>query len=112
MRLNVVPACLFAIALAFATPAFARTAPATGTSSSSSESGMNSATTSGHQAKQFKTETQAKSACGKQQVVWANTSTHVLHTSGSKYFGKTKNGAYMCENVAMQSGYHMVKNSK
>lgn len=109
MRLNVVSASLFAVALAFATPTFARTTPTTGTSAGASGSGMSSPSTSGHQAQQFKTEAQAKSACGTQQVVWANTSTHVLHTSGSKYFGKTKHGAYMCGNTATQSGYHMAK---
>lgn len=109
MRLSVVPASVFAIALAFATPTFARTTPATGASASTSENGTNSPTTSSHQPEKFKTEAQAKTACASQQVVWANTSTHVLHAAGSKYFGKTKHGAYMCENTATQSGYHMAK---
>ena len=33
---------------------------------------------------QFKSEADAKSHCGTDQVVWGNTSSHVLHNSGTK----------------------------
>lgn len=108
MRPYAILAMPLALGLAFATPSFALTTHDTTTSSSSTMSRTNS----GHQAEQFKTEAEAKSACSGQQVVWANTSSHVLHAAGTQYYGKTKHGAYMCENTAMQSGYHMAKNDK
>ena len=58
---------------------------------------------------QFKTEADAKSHCGTDQVVWGNTSSHVLHDSGTKYYGKTTHGAYMCKGLAVNAGYHEAK---
>jgi hypothetical protein len=61
-------------------------------------------------AKQYKSEADAKSGCGTDQVVWANTSSHVLHKAGTRYYGKTTHGAYMCEGDATKAGYHIAKN--
>jgi len=58
---------------------------------------------------QYKTEADAKSHCGTDQVVWGNTSSHVLHDSGTKYYGKTTHGAYMCKGLAVNAGYHESK---
>ncbi len=58
---------------------------------------------------QYKTEGDAKAHCGPDQVVWGNTSSHVLHASGSRYYGKTKHGAYMCKTLAVNAGYHESK---
>jgi hypothetical protein len=55
---------------------------------------------------QFKTEADAKSHCGTDQVVWGNTSSHALHDPGTKYYGKTTHGAYMCKGLAVNAGYH------
>lgn len=63
-------------------------------------------------AAQYKTPAEAKSHCGSQPVVWANTSSRVLHTPTSKYYGKTKHGAYMCEQAAVSAGFHMAKGEK
>ena len=37
---------------------------------------------------QFKTETDAKSHCGTDQVVWGNMGSHVLHDAGTKTMGR------------------------
>jgi hypothetical protein len=46
---------------------------------------------------QFKTEAEAKTSCPTDTVVWVNLRSKLYHTSDSKSYGKTKNGAYMCE---------------
>jgi hypothetical protein len=57
----------------------------------------------------YKTEADAKSHCGSDEVVWGNTSSHVLHDSGTKYYGKTKHGGYVCKEMAINAGYHESK---
>jgi len=57
----------------------------------------------------YTTETEAKQACAGDTVVWANTSTKVLHASGDKYYGHTKRGAYVCQTAAQSAGYHLAK---
>lgn len=57
---------------------------------------------------QFTSEPAAKSHCPGDTIVWANTgSSKAYHLSGSRYFGKTKHGAYMCRKDADTSGFHV-----
>ncbi|HTU53591.1 MAG TPA: hypothetical protein VMF62_06445 [Acetobacteraceae bacterium] len=51
----------------------------------------------------------AQKSCGKETVVWANLRTDVYHLSGSRWFGKTKKGAYFCENAVTKAGVHASK---
>jgi hypothetical protein len=56
---------------------------------------------------QFPEEGAAKSHCPGDTVVWVNLGgSKTYHMSGDRYYGKTKQGAYMCQKEADQSGYH------
>ena len=62
-------------------------------------------------AEKFKTEAAARASCPGDTVVWSSmTKSKVLHTSRSKYFGKTKHGVFVCEKTAEAAGYHLAKN--
>ena len=45
--------------------------------------------------------------CASADVVWANMHTKAMHDPGDPYYGKTRNGAYMCRATAEAQGYHM-----
>lgn len=55
-------------------------------------------------ANQFSTESDARAQCGSDTVVWVNTKSHVYHFPGSREFGQTKRGAFMCQADADRAG--------
>ena len=59
---------------------------------------------------EFASEAEAKGRCGN-SVVWVNTKgkSHTYHYAGSRWYGTTKQGAYMCEADAGAAGYHASK---
>ena len=59
----------------------------------------------------IRSEAQAKGRCPGDTVVWVNTKgkSHTYHYSGSRWYGTTKQGAYMCEADAGAAGYHASK---
>jgi hypothetical protein len=61
-------------------------------------------------ANQFSTEGQAKARCPTDTVVWVNLKSKVYHFSGTKNYGNTKRGAYMCERDAAAEGMRAAKN--
>jgi hypothetical protein len=61
-------------------------------------------------ANQFATEAQAKSRCSSDTVVWVNLTSKIYHFSGTKNYGNTKNGAYMCEGDTAAAGMRAAKN--
>ena len=61
-------------------------------------------------ANQFSTEAQAKARCPSDTIVWVNLTSKIYHFSGTKDYGTTKNGAYMCEGDTAASGMRAAKN--
>ncbi|MGH7072101.1 MAG: hypothetical protein ACREFO_19110 [Acetobacteraceae bacterium] len=57
----------------------------------------------------FSSLPEAEKACGKDTVVWANLRTDVYHLSGSRWFGKTRKGAYFCESAVTKAGVRASK---
>jgi len=45
--------------------------------------------------------------CSGSDVVWVNLKTKSYHESGDPYYGRTKNGEYMCKAAADAAGYHV-----
>jgi hypothetical protein len=60
---------------------------------------------------QYATETEAKSTCSSDAVVWVNLRSKVYHLSGSRNYGRTQQGAYMCEKDSLTAGFHAPKNA-
>lgn len=54
---------------------------------------------------EYATELQARAQCPSDTVVWTNTSSGIYHYSGTRYYGHTHRGAYMCEAQARAAGY-------
>ncbi len=53
---------------------------------------------------QFSSEGEAKARCPSDRVVWLNTKSHIYHYEGTRSYGTTKQGAYMCEADAAAAG--------
>ena len=63
-------------------------------------------------ANEFTSEAQATAHCPGQTVVWLNSKSGVYHFAGTKNYGNTKAGAYMCEADATAAGDRASKNEK
>jgi hypothetical protein len=61
-------------------------------------------------ANEFSTEAQAKARCPSDTVVWVNLTSKVYHFSGTRSYGNTKRGAYMCEHDTAAAGMRAAKN--
>jgi hypothetical protein len=53
---------------------------------------------------QFTTAGEAQARCPSDKVVWVNTKSHIYHYAGTRSYGTTKQGAYMCEADANAAG--------
>jgi hypothetical protein len=62
------------------------------------------------QAGQYSTELAARARCPSDTVVWVNAPTGIYHYSGTRYYGHTRRGAYMCEADARTAGYRASRN--
>jgi len=61
---------------------------------------------------QFTTEAQAKANCPIDTVVWVNLRSKIYHFSGTRNYGNTKDGAYMCEKDTGAQGMRAAKNEQ
>ena len=59
---------------------------------------------------QYTTEGRAKLRCPADTVVWANTRSNIYHFQGTRDYGNTKRGGYMCEQDAISGGIRAAKN--
>ena len=53
---------------------------------------------------QFTSDQQARARCPSDTVVWLNTRSRIYHFAGTRDYGNTKQGAYMCEADARAAG--------
>ncbi len=58
---------------------------------------------------QFATEAAAKASCPTDAIVWINPRSKVYHAGSSRSYGKTKQGAYMCEKESVAAGFRAPK---
>ena len=58
----------------------------------------------------FATESQAQAHCPSDEVVWLNLPSGIYHIRGSRWYGATKSGAYVCRAEADKAGYRASKN--
>lgn len=60
----------------------------------------------------FNTDREAQATCPTDTVVWVNEKSDVYHFKGTRYYGATKAGGYMCEREALRQGNHAAKDEK
>ena len=58
---------------------------------------------------EYQSQTQAQQHCPADTVVWLNTKSGVYHYQGSRWYGDTKHGAYVCEKEATAAGMRASK---
>ncbi len=59
----------------------------------------------------FKTVADASAHCPNNVVVWSTLArAKVFHLSGSRWYGRTKHGAYICRSDALAYGFRPAKN--
>jgi hypothetical protein len=61
---------------------------------------------------QFASGQEAQSRCPGATVVWVNENSHIYHFAGTRDYGNTKRGAYMCEADAQAAGSRAAKNER
>ena len=63
-------------------------------------------------AQRFRSEQEATHHCPNDSVVWVNTKTGVYHLKGERWYGATKDGAYVCRKEADAEGDRMTRNGQ
>jgi len=104
----VVSAAIFALSNTFAVAQTAAPAPSTNSKTPPKTAKPEPKAAPG----QYKSEAEAKSGCAGDTVVWGNLKSKKYHASGTRDYGKTSKGAYMCEKSASAGGFKAVKSAK
>jgi hypothetical protein len=60
----------------------------------------------------FHSEQEAKQHCPNAAVVWVNTKTGIYPLKGERWYGATKDGAYVCRKEADAEGDRMARNGQ
>ncbi len=63
-------------------------------------------------ANQFASEPLAQAHCAGNSVVWVNLRSKAYHLKGTKFYGNTKSGAYMCQRDATAGGMHAAQSKR
>jgi hypothetical protein len=63
-------------------------------------------------AQHFHSEQDAQRHCPHDQVVWVNTKTRIYHLKGERWYGATKDGAYVCRKEADGEGDRITRNGQ
>jgi hypothetical protein len=100
-------AALAVLLASIAAPALAQR-PATTTPTAPAAATPSTPATEG----QFSTEAAAKAHCPTDTVVWVNPRSKVYHFAGTRDYGRTKSGTYMCEKDTAGAGFRAAKNEK
>jgi hypothetical protein len=60
----------------------------------------------------FASESAAIRGCRGDEVVWLNTQTGIYHERGMRWYGRTKQGAFVCRRVADAAGDRDTRNGQ
>jgi hypothetical protein len=60
----------------------------------------------------YPTEQRAQKHCPNDTVVWLNLPTGIYHFKGERWYGNTKNGAFVCEREADKAGDRATRNGQ
>ncbi len=60
----------------------------------------------------FTTEAAAQRHCPNDEVVWLNIPSGIYHLKGERWYGRTKNGAYVCRREADAAGDRETRNGQ
>lgn len=72
---------------------------------------MHAAAAEAREVKEFDMEAAAQKHCPKDVVVWSNVKGGgIFHVKGSKLYGRTTDGGYLCRKEAEAAGWHEYKN--
>jgi hypothetical protein len=63
-------------------------------------------------APEFPTEIEAQKHCPSDVVVWVNNPSGIYHFKGMRWYGNTKNGAFVCQKEGDKAGYRATRNGQ
>lgn len=109
-------AALIAALLLAASPALAQTAvapaPVQAPAAAAAHAARPAAVPAALAANQFTTEAAAQAHCAADSIVWVNPRSKAYHLKGTRYYGHTRTGAYMCHKDADAGGMHATPGEK